>query len=318
MYKIIGGDDHEYGPVSAEQLRQWIAEGRANAQTRVQSEGSTEWKTLRELPEFAGAFAGAPPPPYATRPIDSQALAADLAARDYQLDIGGCIGRGWDLFRNNMGMLIGGVAIVMLATIALAFIPFVGAIGQLIVMGPLTGGMYWMYIRAIRSESGGVSDAFAGFSRAFIQLMLGHIVKGLLAGLAVIPGAVCLGIGIAVHAHARLHGPGGIGVPILVVGAVLLACALPLVIYLTTCWYFTLPLIIDKQMGFWPAIGLSRAMVRKHWWSVFGLLFVSGLVAIAGILACGVGLLFTVPIAIGATMCAYEDIFGAPTPAQAA
>jgi hypothetical protein len=55
MYKIIGADQKEYGPVSAEQLRQWMAEGRVNVQTRVLPEGATEWKALGHLPEFAGA-----------------------------------------------------------------------------------------------------------------------------------------------------------------------------------------------------------------------------------------------------------------------
>ncbi|MDB6112163.1 MAG: Interferon-induced transrane protein [Pedosphaera sp.] len=62
MYKIIGANQAEYGPVSGEQLRQWIAEGRADANTRAQAEGTTEWKPLREFPEFAGLFAAAPPP----------------------------------------------------------------------------------------------------------------------------------------------------------------------------------------------------------------------------------------------------------------
>ena len=53
MYKIIGADGKEYGPISIEVLRQWIAEGRANGQTRVLPEGGTEWKTVAELPELA-------------------------------------------------------------------------------------------------------------------------------------------------------------------------------------------------------------------------------------------------------------------------
>jgi hypothetical protein len=52
MYRIIGSDEKEYGPITIEQVRQWIAEGRANAQTRVLVEGTTVWKTLGELPEF--------------------------------------------------------------------------------------------------------------------------------------------------------------------------------------------------------------------------------------------------------------------------
>jgi prepilin-type processing-associated H-X9-DG protein len=61
MYKIIGADGQPYGPVTAEQLRQWIAEGRVNAQTQAQAEGSTEWKPLSAFPEFAGNLAGVPP-----------------------------------------------------------------------------------------------------------------------------------------------------------------------------------------------------------------------------------------------------------------
>jgi TM2 domain-containing membrane protein YozV len=65
MYKIIGADGCEYGPVSADQIRQWIAEGRANAQTRAQGEGSADWRTLADCPEFhvaLGLSGGAPPP----------------------------------------------------------------------------------------------------------------------------------------------------------------------------------------------------------------------------------------------------------------
>src|SRR5215472_11159260 len=64
MYKIIGADGKEYGPITVEQLRQWIAEGRANAQTRVLLEGTSEWKPLSAFPEFmvsAPAAPGAPP-----------------------------------------------------------------------------------------------------------------------------------------------------------------------------------------------------------------------------------------------------------------
>jgi hypothetical protein len=64
MYRIIGADGREYGPVSAEQLRQWMVEGRVNNQTRVQAEGSTEWKTFAEFPELTGSI----PPPVSPPP----------------------------------------------------------------------------------------------------------------------------------------------------------------------------------------------------------------------------------------------------------
>src|SRR5262249_44254530 len=69
MYRIIGADGNQYGPISAEQLRQWIAEGRANAQTKVLAEGATDWKPLSEFPEFfplASTLGTTPPPPLPT------------------------------------------------------------------------------------------------------------------------------------------------------------------------------------------------------------------------------------------------------------
>jgi hypothetical protein len=62
MYKIIGADQREYGPISGEQVRQWIHEGRLNATSKIQVEGAGDWKLLREIPEFS-AILPAPPPP---------------------------------------------------------------------------------------------------------------------------------------------------------------------------------------------------------------------------------------------------------------
>jgi hypothetical protein len=61
MYRIIGGDGQEYGPVNASEVRQWIAEGRLNADSKIRPEESTEWTTLGSLPEFAGAARPAAP-----------------------------------------------------------------------------------------------------------------------------------------------------------------------------------------------------------------------------------------------------------------
>ena len=66
MYRIIGKDGQQYGPVTAEQLRGWIAENRANAQTLVQADGTQEWKPLGSFPEFAADLK--PPPMSATAP----------------------------------------------------------------------------------------------------------------------------------------------------------------------------------------------------------------------------------------------------------
>jgi hypothetical protein len=62
MYKIIGADGKEYGPVSVDQLKQWIAEGRLNLQSKVLPDGGTDWKAVAEVPELAGAVPSSSPP----------------------------------------------------------------------------------------------------------------------------------------------------------------------------------------------------------------------------------------------------------------
>jgi len=62
MYKIIGADQNEYGPITAEQVRQWVAEGRLNGLSKIQVDGSGEWKELREMPEFSTLVPPPPPP----------------------------------------------------------------------------------------------------------------------------------------------------------------------------------------------------------------------------------------------------------------
>lgn len=57
---MIGGDGRQYGPVSVEQIQQWVTEGRATSQTLLRVEGG-EWKPLATFPEFVGVAASPPP-----------------------------------------------------------------------------------------------------------------------------------------------------------------------------------------------------------------------------------------------------------------
>lgn len=74
-YKLIGGDQKEYGPVSAEQMRQWLAEGRVTSQTLVQAEGETGWRPLSDYTELA-------PTPVAPAPFAAVASQASLPEGD--------------------------------------------------------------------------------------------------------------------------------------------------------------------------------------------------------------------------------------------
>lgn len=59
-YRIVGADGKIHGPVGLEQIRQWLAEGRADGRTPVYVEGSANWSYLGLLPELASHFAATP------------------------------------------------------------------------------------------------------------------------------------------------------------------------------------------------------------------------------------------------------------------
>src|SRR5216117_1139373 len=279
MYKIIGADQREYEPVPVEQVRKWIAEGRANAQTKAWSEGSSEWKTLADFPEFAdlltakGGVAQLPPPKIGAP--DADKLAAAIIARDYRVDIGDCFSRSWNLVRDNFWLLVGATAVALVIGSLLWFVPALGIPAAVFLALVFQGGLQWLFLKRVRGEPADMGDVFAGFSLAFVPLLLAGIVVHVLVGIGL---ALCIVPGL----------------------------------YLIVAWRMFVPLlIVDQGLEFWPAMELSRKVVTKHWWECFGLLLLAGLVGLLGLLGCVVGIFFTMPIAVGATVYAYLDIFAA-------
>jgi prepilin-type processing-associated H-X9-DG protein len=114
MFKLLGADQKEYGPVSAEQIRQWIAQGRANGQTRAQPADSTDWKPLAEIPEFsdalqAAASPGGRPPSATGSPPSPPPKTSALAITSLVL---GCLGILTCGITSLVGLVLGIIALV--------------------------------------------------------------------------------------------------------------------------------------------------------------------------------------------------------------
>jgi hypothetical protein len=123
-----------------------------------------------------------------------ETIAAEYLRRGASVDIGSAISRGWVLVRDNMVVLIGATVLGWLITVGLAFVPVVGWVVGIVVLG----GLDYMFIRRIRGEVVHVGDVFAGFNLAFLHLTLAGLVKWLLTSLGfvlcVLPG-IYLGVG---------------------------------------------------------------------------------------------------------------------------
>src|SRR5688572_24069945 len=110
MYKIIGADQKEYGPVSADEMRRWMAEGRVNAQTLIQAEGQTDWRPLSSFPEFASAAQPMPASaPMAAMPgTDAAQLVSGPATGLLVVGILCAVAAALSLLSNILGMGAGG------------------------------------------------------------------------------------------------------------------------------------------------------------------------------------------------------------------
>jgi hypothetical protein len=212
-----------------------------------------------------------------------------MLERDYHLDVLHCFRRSWAVIRQDFWPMIGVTAIPLLVLSATSS-PNVrieggqtqsttnnggASILYFLIYVPLVSGLGLYYLRKIRGLPTSVGILFSGFTQRFVPLLLGGLVTFFLTLL----GFFCLVV------------PG---------------------IYLFVAWIFTLTLIIDKRLDFWPAMNLSRKIVNKHWWKIFALVALVILLSMAGLLGLIVGIFVTTPIAWLAATFAYEDIFGTP------
>jgi predicted Ser/Thr protein kinase len=249
----------------------------------LEKDPDRRYQKVSQVKTAVDTIAGsAPPPPSAS----GEAIAREIFAQDYNLGIRSCVRRGWKLLRGDFWPFVGITALVM------ALVGFVSAIGgttvrrsamgdntaefgsafSLLVWGPLMGGLCLYYLKKIRGEKTTVEIAFCGFSHRFLHLFLAGFATTLLTWL----GFLCFAL------------PG---------------------IYLCVAWMFTLPLVIDKGLDFWSAMELSRKVVTKHWFKLFGLGLVLLLLMFAGVVMLFVGLLVMMPLVAATLMYAYEDIF---------
>jgi hypothetical protein len=238
MYRIIGADGNEYGPETTEQVRQWIAEGRANGQTLVRPEESNKWGRLASFAEFTEALAAAPTPSGTpARPAVTGAgtfSEAQILAGAQDFSIGDCLSRGMALLGENFGLLAGATLVIGSLDFATRLIPFAHAF----LSGVFFGGLYLVYLARIRGQPASANEAFSGFGPSFVQLVL----VGFLTAFLTFLGYIC--------------------------------CTVP-GIFLHVAWIFSVALAADKRLEFWTAMQLSLKVVSRHWFKVLGLLLVA-------------------------------------------
>jgi len=130
MYKIIGTDGRQYGPVSADQIRQWIAQNRVNMQTMALAEGAIDWKPLSLFPEFASNINPALPAVSAPSPTPPSACSNPRASNKIGAGICGILLGSLGIHKFILGYTGAGLIMLLVSLLSCGFLaPIVHLIG---------------------------------------------------------------------------------------------------------------------------------------------------------------------------------------------
>jgi hypothetical protein len=232
----------------------------------------------------------------ARRPADARIIGTSRS-----FAIGDVVARAWTAVSGNLLPAVGITALAYLAMVIAGFIPCLGSIINIVVQGPILGGLYIYFLKLLRTNNATFEDALSGFSM-FLPLLLYTIVSSLLLVFAMVPSGIIFFVGAWLGEQNEVLG-------FLVMAVAGIVAFVPLV-YLAVSWVFSVPLIVDKRFDFWPAMELSRKVVAKRFFNVFGLLIVSFGIVLAGALALCVGIFVAAPLCLAALAAAYDDLFG--------
>lgn len=325
MFTIIGADGKEYGPVTVEKIREWIAAGRANAQTQCRREGEAAWSTIGSLPEFSAsfaappAFAGAPvaAAPVATsqlarRSVDSKGYAEAIKASGARVDVFECLSLAFKFWTSNFLPVVGVTALVIILQAVIGMIPLVGMLSGLLLNGVFYGGLYYYYLGKMRGEHRELSDGFAGFTRALGPLVLSSLLQaGIMLALLFVFAAPIMGVAISAAIAGGATGANPFEQMPVIAGPMIAYLVLGglVMIYITVSFCFAFALVIDKGLGPWTALVTSWRVVTRNWFSVFFTILLGAIIGLLGIIALFIGVLLTIPITIAAILFAYEMLF---------
>ena len=191
-----------------------------------------------------------------------------------EVKFGNWIEGGFNLYKANFGILV----------LASIFVVVIGAVTAGLLAGPMLAGLAMITLQLLdrkepKPEAGKVFKGFDYFLQSFLFVVIW--------GIGILIGSVIFGI-------------------IPVVGQL---ASIAFVYAAQAFLMFGMFLIVDRQMDWLPASMESINVVKTNFWPFFGLSAVAGIIGSLGAIACGIGVVFTIPIQGCILAVAYRDVF---------
>jgi len=137
-------------------------------------------------------------------------------------------------------------------TIGFSFFTLFNIAYGIIVLGPISYGVNWLFLKAVRNEPFKTHDVFMAFQNIWNVVIANVLVS------------IIIGIGFA----------------LLIVPGIIFACRLAFVSFL----------VMDQKMEAMEAVKKSWEMTKGYSWTIFGMAIMSFFIVIAGLICLGVGI----------------------------
>jgi uncharacterized membrane protein len=216
-----------------------------------------------------------------------------------------CIKAAGNLVKDQYWLFVGMCAVGMLIG---------SAVPLGILMGPMMCGLYLAFFKRRRGEPIEFGILFKGFDY-FAQSVIATILHVIPILIIVVPAYILFYVFfiLSVAVQGDEPNPGAMFGVMAMFGLFWLVMFV-VIIFLSIGFTFVYPLIVDRKLQAIDAIKWSFKAAMANFWRLLGLMLLTGLIAVGGVLLCYVGMFLAFPITYGALAIAYEQVFGLSDP----
>lgn len=225
--------------------------------------------------------------------------------RSGAVNAGECVSKGWSAAGQNYGLFFGVAFVVILIIIVISLIPFANIILDPIIGGPLSVGLYYVYLRKIDGESADFGMAFSGFSH-FVPAI---VVSFVLSAPFIILDVIQLSIDFTAFPQVAEIGNPQMFQAFTAVQIAIGVFTFLIFLMIQILLYFSYMLIAEYKLGAIDAMKLSVEAASANLSGLILLIILEILLGFAGALACLIGILFIMPVIYAADVCAYRQVF---------
>jgi uncharacterized membrane protein len=182
-----------------------------------------------------------------------------------------------------------------------------------ILLGPMMCGLHLAFFKKRRGEQVEFATLFKGFDY-FGASVIASLLYMVPIMVIVVPAYIFFYVSMIVTSVAA-QGSGGDPNPGAALGImglffIVWFVIIVVIVLLSVGFTFSYPLIVDRKLPGFDAVKLSFRAAMANFWRLLGLMILTGLIGLGGMLLCIVGIYLVMPIGYAAIAIAYEQVFG--------